>query len=462
MSRLVIIGCSPLPGDPSCYHSAAGLRTWQFCRALVDDGHDIALVTFGERHPAPPGSSLRRLSMGWSQFGDVEALQAFTDEVKPDGVVAASSFQPTVAACRLRGDRPLWIDLPGDLMAEAQLRLFRGGPSALLDEYLGILRWALLRGDRFSAVSRRQRLALLGQLGLARRLSSATLGEELVAVIPPSVEPASPLSDDPDAWRSLLPGLPEGAFLAVLSGGFNTWIDEETLADGLLQAMEHMPNLHVACAGGPIPGHSEGSYRAFMARMTASPLAGRVHLLGWIPSPDLGRLYPRAAVGINLDRPCVEAELGSRNRLLDWLRHGVVPLTTTQCELAADLCDEGLALPLIAGDAHGLALQIEAQSRDPEALRTLGRRGQAEVLARYSPRATTAPLRAWAASPVRAGDGPSPEVSDEDPVVDGARRRQLAAEVTALRRSRTVRVLLGAEAAWERLLRAARRGPGPH
>ena len=50
--------------------------------------------------------------------------------------------------------------------------------------YARLLSQLLVRGDRFSAVSERQRLALLGQLGLVGRLTAETVGYELVSNIP--------------------------------------------------------------------------------------------------------------------------------------------------------------------------------------------------------------------------------------------------------------------------------------
>ncbi len=60
-----------------------------------------------------------------------------------DVVVSAGIYRPTEVAVRIAGDRPLWIDLPGDPFADAQAVVARGGdPVAVADA------WRLFEADR--------------------------------------------------------------------------------------------------------------------------------------------------------------------------------------------------------------------------------------------------------------------------------------------------------------------------
>ena len=405
--KILILGMAPLPGQRARHHSAPGLRTWQLTRPLLERGHQVCLVTFGQAGGGQRGArqrwpSLRQVRLDADAFTDGQQLCSVCAQFGPDAVVAASSYQCTLAAMNLSFGGPLWIDLPGDLMAEAQLRGDQG--SAARDwvaDYRSVLWPALRRGDRFSVVSRRQRHALIGQLGLAGRLNPQTLGQELVAVIPAAVQGPG---RTPGGKARVPWSLPDDAFVVISSGGYNTWTDVQTLAQGLRLAMDREPRLHFVSAGGAIAGHHEQGFELLKQAATASPHAHRMHLPGWLWPADLARLYARAQLGLNLDRPCYEAELGSRNRLLDWLRYGVLPVTTTCTELAATLARQGAALVVPPGDPEALARCLVGQATRGQELAAAGQQGRQLVLQQFSYEATTLPLRGWAAQPQRAGD----------------------------------------------------------
>src|SRR5262249_58735713 len=93
-------------------------------------------------------------------------LQRIHDEVRPDLVVSAGGYHPARVVAQLATDCPRYVDLAGDLAAEAQVRAAHAGDGVLAD-YLAVLREALHAGDRFSVVGPSQRLLVMGQLGLA-------------------------------------------------------------------------------------------------------------------------------------------------------------------------------------------------------------------------------------------------------------------------------------------------------
>ena len=45
MSRILLFGLSPLPFENERRMYGPGIRTWQFAKPLVDDGHDVRLIT---------------------------------------------------------------------------------------------------------------------------------------------------------------------------------------------------------------------------------------------------------------------------------------------------------------------------------------------------------------------------------------------------------------------------------
>ncbi len=448
--RVLVLGISPLPWERSKNHSAPGLRTWQLCEPLLRDGHSVRLVTFGEPEagePPPGNAGLSRACLPPGDFMDDARLQRQLSRFGPDAVVAASSYQCTRAAAVLGGldpQVPLWVDLPGDMMAEAQLRAAAAGgpggerPRDHVADYRSLLLPALRRGDRFSAVSARQRLCLLGQLGLAGRLGPHTLGEELVEVIPVSAEAPAAGAEVKEP-----PGLPHDRFLVVSSGSFNTWMDVDTLFEGLSRAMSRDSRIHFAAAGGAVPGHCEAPLARFQQSVRASRLRHRFHLLGWLWPEQLRGLYARADLGINLDLSCYEAELGSRNRVLDWLRHGLCCATTPCSEITAELTRDGHALAVPPSDAEALSrLLCELSGSRRGELTSTAEAGRRHVLRRYDAERTTEPLRRWASAPRLAGDaGTRGELGESQAADLEAEARRLRQQLDAVQGSRAYGVL---------------------
>ena len=430
--RILLLGISPLPFERAKTHSAPGLRTWQFCQPLLADGHQVCLVTFG--HPTaeepPPGcEGLTRVCLSAGDFMDDARLECELRRFDPDAVVAASSYQCTRAAAVLGGlspELPLWVDLPGDMMAEAQLRAAEAEdrqPQDFVADYRSILLPALLRGDHFSAVSTRQRLSLVGQLGLAGRLGPHAVGQEQVSVIPASVE--APRPDEEVRAPKGLPG--EDRFVVISSGSYNSWMDIENLFEGLSRAMSRDSRIHFVSAGGAAKGHCEAPLARFQRRVKGSRLSHRFHLLGWLWPDQLRGLYARADLGLNLDRPCYEAELGSRNRVLDWARHGLCAITTPCSELTLELTRESLALAVPPGEPEALSrLLCELAGPRRGELAPMAAAAQRYVLAQLDHGQTTTPLRRWAQDPGRAGDA----ACISAPPLDAA---DLQAEVIRLR-----------------------------
>ena len=417
MSHILLFGAGPLPFEPADRHYAVCKRTWQFLQPLLEDGHRVtavcqlvpgARVEAGPRpHPASWSYQLVRAD----QLENMAWVQAVHDRVRPDAVAGVGALLPRRAAAKLRTGAPRWLDMFGSAMAEAQARAAleqrsKRGSAQQLDQLIDGF-WeaeaaALESGDRFSAVSRRQRLALVGELGCAGRLGAETFGRELVEVIPCALV-ALPQSSAPGLeLRGDTIG--SGDFVVLWSGGFNTWVDPQTLFEGLEQAMAREPRLHFVATGGALPEHDSITYRTFRERIAASPHAARFHLMGWIPQPQLAGLYRQADVGINIDLDCYEALLGSRSRLLDWLACGLPAVTTDRTELADEVCRAELGFAVPTGAAAVLADRLIGLAGDPELLRRARERAPAWVQRHYSIDATIGPWRRWAAAPQFAPD----------------------------------------------------------
>ena len=435
-SRVFLIGTGPLPMDNPLEMSFPALRARQFLVSLLRAGHDVTLAcliprtTLGEPEVttgAEPGEVIKveiEIGDGRAPFryvmvrpdepGRFLVLRDLRGEFRPDVTVTAGPFLPMAAGARAAGDEPLWIDVPGDPMSEAQARAHRAGSSNPIHRYREMLGWALARGDAFSVISGAQRGLLIGALGLAGRLTAETVGHEFVYVMPGSVEGlvdwerpqvgsgAAPL---PASFPSLAPD----DFVVLFCGGYNTWLDAQTMLDGLLRAMDRNPKLHYVSTGGALQRHDESTYRQFVDGAMSSEHNDRFHFLGWVPGDTLPAIFARAHLCLYVDLPCYEAEFGARTRILEALERNVPVAATDSCDLTHELVDEGLFHSLPTGEPQAVAdlLVSLAQRHGAGESLTLHQNTGAwqSVRERYSIEATTSSLLNWVESPTRSPGG---------------------------------------------------------
>lgn len=387
-TRVLLVGVGPCPSDlDGRGHSFAGHRTEQFHRALSQAECQTEVVLLDEEGAG--GQSPGRRLLGREEYLAGRELRSLCDRFQPELVVSAGGLHAARAVAGLETERPRWIDLPGDLAAEGQLVAERSPDGAAL-EHLAVLSRALLEGDFFSVVGSRQRLALLGQLGLSGRLTGGTVGRDPVAV----VEVASAGPPQP-------PPLPETGLRLLSSGGYNTWMDTATLFAGLEEAMSRRDDISFHSTGGVVPRHDETSYAAFWQRAGASRFAARFEDLGRLSRRDSLEAIARSHVLLCVSRACLETELGSRQRLVEGMAHGRVVVATDLGDLATDVREAGAGLVVPAGDAHGLADALVYLAERREELVACARNARSLWERRWTYEATTAPLRAWVRQPAR-------------------------------------------------------------
>ncbi len=368
--RVFLVGSGPLPVQDPDELGFPALRLRQFLLALLEAGHEVALASlvsgpgmdtasqpWRRQLEQPTAVGPRKLyyhPVRRDEPGAFLSLRDLRHEFEPDVVVSAGPFAPMAGGARAAGSEPLWVDVPGDPMSEAQLRAFRSGSHDPVHRYRQVLSLAVTRGDHFSVVSEAQRPVLIGALGLAGRLTAREMGRELVHVVPPSLEG---LYRDcpPEAPPNLLGDIAAEDFTVLICGGYNTWMDEETLVEGLLRTMDADPHVHLVSTGGGLAGHNEGSYQRFRKLAERSKHASRFHFLGWVPTRHLDAIYGAADLAVNMDLPCYEAEFGSRTRLLDAMERGLPAASTVTCDLTRQLREVEGFFPLDRGDAEQLA-----------------------------------------------------------------------------------------------------------
>ncbi|MCO4769206.1 MAG: hypothetical protein KDA24_04195 [Deltaproteobacteria bacterium] len=420
MTRVLLIGTGPLPEDGPRELGFPQLRARQFLRPLLGAGHDVLFVSLTRRDLLAPGDQLavetpvtrqvevhgvsRSYSMAVvlpDEPGRFLRARDLRREFGPDVIVTAGPFLPMAAGARAAGDEPLWVDVPGDPMCEAQAKALRSGSTDPIHRYRQMLSQALARGDRFSVISKTQRGSLIGALGFAGRLTGDAVGDELVHVVRGSVEglPQAPDAPLPEAF----PELPAHALPVLFCGGYNNWLDGETLLDGLLRAMDSNPHLHYVSTGGALPGHDESTYHRFRDGAAASPHAARFHFLGWVPLETLPAIFARSWLTLSVDRPCYEAEFGARTRILESLERGVPVCSTDLCDLTRELAEAELIHTVPVGDSVEVARTLVGLADGSVPMRDGARWSDARD--RYGLDATTASLLEWVASPRRAPGG---------------------------------------------------------
>ncbi|MBU1669835.1 MAG: glycosyltransferase [Actinobacteria bacterium] len=431
MSRVVVLGHCPLPYEDLQRSYGPGTRTWQFAGPLVADGHEVTVVASripfvypDDREPVKRseenGCVVYRVEQTAFEVGGQAAR--IIDEVGPDCLVGATAY-PSYIAAILAGEIPVWADVFGSLLAEAQAKAAAYGDDSFMEHFVRMSKSILVVADRFSTVSGRQAYELVGQLGIMERLTSGTIGYDFVFPIPCGVEPMEfPAPADPTGGRAG----PDG-FIVLWSGGFNTWTDVDTLFAGLEAAMERSPGVHFVSTGGTIEGHDELTYPRFEELVSSSRFRDRFHLKGWVRRSEAMSYYGAASVGINLDARHYEVTFGSRNRLLEWALAGLPAISTDLCELTGEMASEGKLFTIPVGDPTALAERILELESDRGKLARVSDGLADMVLERYSFECTVPPLLEWVRDPSH-----SPDFPDRRAMRVEAREATLAALKPAL------------------------------
>jgi glycosyltransferase involved in cell wall biosynthesis len=400
MTRVLVVGHAPLPIENSSRNYAPGNRTWQFIAPLLAGRHDVCLIAFRLPNAYPanqpdqhtqPQKHFQYHNLAAERMEDTDYLRQIMLDFAPDCVLGVTTLASSIAT-RLNPAVPLWADLYGSIMAEAQMKASVFADNHYLHYFYALEHDNLYRADKFSTVSAVQRLALIGELGLAGRLNNWTTGYEFVHTLPAGGD-ATPYQHDKKVIRGILTD--DDAFVVLYSGGYNTWADVNTLFAGLEQAMAQHLKLVFVSTGGQIEGHDEHTYAAFCDLIAASAYRERFHLCGWVDYAVLHNYYLESDVAIIADKLCYEAELGSRTRVLDWLCAGLPAVVNPLAEICQHIVEQGAGFAYPTGDSVALSQLLLELSNQPERI------AQAKIQARqiikndYAAQHTVHPFLEW-------------------------------------------------------------------
>ncbi|MFB3882102.1 MAG: glycosyltransferase [Armatimonadota bacterium] len=404
--RIVVLGFAPLPFEKERRLGALCFRTWHVTQALLAAGHEVTLVAvrmagaYENESDRPAvlefeGEHFTYYSLEHALFDEGSLIQRVVDASQPDAIVTVHAY-PTWAASRLRSDAPLWADLNGSAMTEAQARAGVIGDESAMAEAWKWERAALARADSFSVVSMRQKYALIGELGAIGRLKGANYGQDPVQYMPNAAEP-EPYRHTRTVIRGGLVG--ERDIVVLWAGGYNTWTDVDTLFAGMTAAMAEEPRLRFVSLGGAMPGRDEETFYRFRTMVEESEFADRFVFVGWVANEEVPNYYFESDIGINIDRYSYEMLIGCRYRILDMLRAGLPVVTTLGTEISYVVEQERLGATFAPGDADGLRNALVGLARDESRRKRCAERAREYVLRRRLVADVMRPLVEWAQDP---------------------------------------------------------------
>ncbi|MFC1623899.1 glycosyltransferase [Candidatus Omnitrophota bacterium] len=397
--KILLLGEAPLPIENSKILTGPGIRTWQFAEPLLRYKHKLCLVCFSTPGTYNKRSLLRKKTnenfiynvVDQNKIKDLKYFQRIHDSFRPDCILSMSSYCPLCITTLLKTTKPIWFD-QGDLMAEAQIKSSVDNCDECLYNFLRLEKRILSRGDIFSTVSMPQKFALIGKLGEMGRLNKHTVGYDFVYVIPCGTERVRHVYKQPIIRGKYVE---KDDFVILWSGGYNNWADIDTLYLALEKVMANSTKIKFVSSSGSIDGQSETLYTRFLELISKSRFKDRYIMLSWLSTEDLPNLYLEANLGINIDKYCYEVLLGSRHRLLDWMRVGLPVLTTKTSELTQILIEKEIVFTFPINDAASLSSTILSLLSKSDMLKDYSQRAKKFVYENFLNEKTIKPFLEW-------------------------------------------------------------------
>jgi glycosyltransferase involved in cell wall biosynthesis len=447
MAKVLIIGVAPLPFENQKKNYALNNRTWFISKALLEEGHAVRILAsrvkgaYGDDTPQPdvlcheidPGLTYYSVER---QILNKKFINRHLLEFDPDCIIGVGTV-PSASAVQIKTDKPVWADLFGSLLAEAQVK------AKVYDDDFYPLYWrrfeeaALKKADVFSAVSTPQKFAVIGELSLLGRLNKYTTDYEFVHVVPIALDD-KPFRHTKNVIRDKL--VKKDDFVILWSGGYNTWTDVDTLFSGLIKAMMRNDKIKFVSTGGAIDRHDEISFTRFREKIRQSEFAQNFVFLGWISTEDVENYYFESDIGINIDRFSCEAMLGARNRITEMWKAGLPILTTRISEISHVIGEKELGLTYPIGDSDALAAAIGTMADDPSLLNRFRDNMKASFSEELSLKKIMRPITEWARDPRPAPDR-GRKIGHSN-IFFIRRAQYLVKEASIIRKKRGIRVLL--------------------
>lgn len=419
MTKLLIFGIAPRPIDSLLFSSGPSNRTLQFVKPVSQKGHNLTVILLDSNKKTSGlskadfsnhlGESAIIYNANYEDFTNLSDIKKIADDFNPDAIVGAASILPCFIASHLSHHYPFWADFFGCPISEIQSKseLYKNEQSDVeLFHIWKMIKKILRTSDKFSAVSNRNRCALIGQLGLEGRLNRFTCDYEFIHTMPCAFD-TDESSIDQQTFsktknlKSIIRGVKTNPddFIILWSGSFNTWMDVETLFKGLEIAMKNNPKIKFVSTGAEISGYNEKSYYDFCQLVNNSKFKDKFLLMGWINSEEINHYYNECDLGINIDRFTYEGTLGSRNRIIQFLKNGLPVISTNITELTQDLIQLKYIHTFDIGNLGSLAEKILQLAQDKILLQRNISQAREFVISEYSFQNTTKDFLEWCEKP---------------------------------------------------------------
>jgi glycosyltransferase involved in cell wall biosynthesis len=427
--RIFLLGMSPMPFENDRKVYGTGIRTWQLAEPLIKNGHSLCICNYAIPSAYPEDFSSRFLKdfkfdtpehngpklefeyniLSKPDFENLKTLSGLLKEFEPDCVIGSTFYPSCIAARLLNGlekKLPFWADLFGHVMAEAQARAYMDDDDGCLFHYWNSEYTVITSADIFSCVSRRQEYALVGELGAVGRLNKYTSGYDFSTVIPCGM-PQTDFKHKKNVIRGFN-NITDDDFVVLWTGGYNTWTDIETLFKGLEIAISKSNRIKFVSTGGEIPEQDMNTYPRFLKMIADSKFKDNFIMNGWIAGEDVPSYYFEADIGINIDKDIYEVKLGSKSRILDWMRAGLCVLSSNVCELTEIMQNEKAGYTFLPQNPEDLAEKILYLASDPAAVKKMDAKGRQFGMENFNFNVTTKKLQDWASHPIFAPDNGKP------------------------------------------------------
>ncbi len=379
MKKILLVGLSPLPIQDSQYNHAGGIRTWLFIQKIIKifpayqlDVHLLHANTF-DSSPFQPtfDMGLKNITIHTASENAFHKgyLKQVLSRQQYDAVISINTY-PSYFMSLEEPAQPWWADLQGDPVAEGQCKSFADSDNNHYINAVEMTKSILSHADYFSSCSYRQKLSIIGQLGMVGKLVKENEGIDLVSSIPLAVPPA-PLNTYAKNSRF---------FRIIWIGGYNTWADGSTLFNALYFAFQARENIRFISTGGIIKGHSDYVYSNFLQAVQDSEYANRCELKGYVDNEELDQLLFTSHLGLNIDRFSYEGYLGGRNRINTFTHYGLPTITTATSEIPHELEKIDAVMTYPAGDYHTCAQKIIWAADHPNEISDMQKRAQKYLL----------------------------------------------------------------------------------
>jgi len=424
MSKIFILGMSPLPFENDRKVYGTGIRTWQFVLPLLEKGHEVCVCNYAIPSAYPndfestfqkdftysgnqkDGQSFEYNILKKDDFENIGLVSGILKGFGPDCMIGCT-FYPSCITSKLLDplktkNIPFWADLFGHVMAEAQARAYIDEDDSCLFHYWNSEYNIISGADIFSCVSSRQQYALIGELGAIGRLNKHTSGYEFTDLIPCGLPPV-----EYEYKKNVFRGkdnIGKKDFVVLWTGGYNTWTDVDTLFVGVTEAMKKNPKIKFVSTGGEIPEQDLKTYPRFLSMIDNSPFRDRFLMKGWVPGEDVPDYYLEANVGINIDKDIYEVRLGSKNRILDWFRAGLCVLSSNVCELTDIIKKEKIGYTFKPHDHEDLSRKLIYLADNIDEANRTAIAGKRYAMANFNFEKTTEKLQKWVINPSFAPD----------------------------------------------------------